>query len=182
MVNQQVSFKEHPDYVGLYVSQCGKHIWFIGHTIGHKSQPLCCKKANIHKDRYGYLVATMGNKAIWGKTLRQKVHQLVAQTWIDNPNELKYVNHKDYDKTNNHRDNLEWVSLAQNNKGKHRKVSHVPSNKRLAALRLMVIDGLTIKEAAFVTGITTNTLCDGRKGRTWKNEWKKLHRLSEFSE
>lgn len=42
------------------------------------------------------------------------VHRLVAETFIDNPMGLKYVNHKDYDKKNNCVDNLEWCTQKDN--------------------------------------------------------------------
>jgi hypothetical protein len=42
------------------------------------------------------------------------IHRLVASAFLENPNCLKEVNHKDLDKTNNNIDNLEWVSPKQN--------------------------------------------------------------------
>ena len=42
------------------------------------------------------------------------IHILVAKAFIENPNGYKQVNHKDFDKTNNCVENLEWVSQAQN--------------------------------------------------------------------
>lgn len=44
------------------------------------------------------------------------VHRLVAQHFIPNPDKKKFVNHKDFDRANNHVDNLEWVTQSENNK------------------------------------------------------------------
>lgn len=38
------------------------------------------------------------------------VHRLVASTFLPNPNNYLFVNHKDGDRSNNHVENLEWVS------------------------------------------------------------------------
>lgn len=41
-------------------------------------------------------------------------HRLVAQHFINNPDNLPIVNHKDGNKLNNNIDNLEWVTYSQN--------------------------------------------------------------------
>jgi hypothetical protein len=42
------------------------------------------------------------------------VHRVVAETFLPKPEGRKEVNHKDCNKTNNHKNNLEWVSRSEN--------------------------------------------------------------------
>lgn len=54
-----------------------------------------------------------------GVRKKQYIHRLVAKTFIDNPDHLPAVNHKDLNKKNNHHSNLEWVSQDDNMKHYH---------------------------------------------------------------
>ena len=54
---------------------------------------------------------------LWTDEKREsrKVHRLLAQTFIPNPDNLPVVNHIDGNKLNNDLDNLEWCTVKHNN-------------------------------------------------------------------
>ena len=49
-----------------------------------------------------------------GKRKNSLIHRLVAEHFLDNPNNLPEVNHKDEDKSNNFVNNLEWCKHKYN--------------------------------------------------------------------
>lgn len=49
------------------------------------------------------------------RTKHELVHRLVAIAFLDNPDKLPQVNHKDHNRENNCVDNLEWCSVRDNN-------------------------------------------------------------------
>ena len=48
------------------------------------------------------------------KIIHERVHTIIATCFIPNPNNYKYVNHIDSDKTNNSIENLEWCTNSYN--------------------------------------------------------------------
>lgn len=62
---------------------------------------------------YGYRVFTLKDDN--GKARKMKHHRLLAMMFIDGDHSL-HINHKDGNKLNNNLDNLEWVTIAENNR------------------------------------------------------------------
>lgn len=75
------------------------------HTIFEK-----IKIPTIKKNGYLQILLCKNNK-----NYNKYVHRLVAEAFIDNPNNLKTVNHKNLNKQDNRVENLEWCSYADNN-------------------------------------------------------------------
>ena len=61
------------------------------------------------RNGYAYIYLTKDNK---GKNVR--IHRLVAEHFIDNPNNYQDINHKDCNRANNRVDNLEWCTRSYN--------------------------------------------------------------------
>ena len=118
--------------------------------------------------------------ALKGKNLY--VHRLVAQAFIDNPNNLEEVNHKDGNKWNNNADNLEWVSKSEN--AKHafdlglRNISgytrykvaqsgHIFSQMDIDLIFEMYAEGMSKKEIAQKMGCYDSTICNILNGKKY---------------
>lgn len=65
-------------------------------------------------DRYGYSVVHLRKDGVIN--VYRAVHRLVAETFIDNPENKPTVNHKDCNKQNNVLTNLEWNTISENTK------------------------------------------------------------------
>lgn len=75
----------------------------INNISGKQLKPL--------EDRQGYMCVNLyKNKRLF----RFLIHRLVAVHFINNPQQLEYVNHKDENKSNNSFDNLEWCTASYN--------------------------------------------------------------------
>lgn len=71
---------------------------------------LCKKSPHILKPQpwgNGYFCVTINGK-------KQRIHRLVAQAFLENPQEKPVVHHRDNDKHNNHLDNLAFATHKEN--------------------------------------------------------------------
>lgn len=59
----------------------------------------------------GYEVVDLEDR--YGKIETRRVDELVAEAFIPNPDNKKYVIHKDDNKLNNRADNLEWSDTPE---------------------------------------------------------------------
>ena len=101
-MNKEI-WKDKKDYEGHYqVSNCGrvKSIKFGKERI-----------LKPKKDKYGYLHVNLYKNS---KRKDFLVHRLVAEAFLDNPNNLPLVNHKDENPSNNFSTNLEWCTHEYN--------------------------------------------------------------------
>lgn len=64
-----------------------------------------------HQNKKGYFLVGLYKNA---KMTMKRIHRLVAENFIPNPQNLPQVNHKDEDKANNCVENLEWCSNEYN--------------------------------------------------------------------
>ena len=111
-------WKEIPGFDGAYqisnfgnVRSCDRMIYY---KKGNPSAPCKHEKSrtiNQHKSNSGYYRVGLRKN-----TIRKfySVHRLVAQTFLDNPDNKPQVNHIDGNRENNRVDNLEWVTSSEN--------------------------------------------------------------------
>lgn len=120
-INDNIVWKEYPECTKYLVSNTGE--------VKNKKT----NRIMMGGKQNGYRFLTLFINKDTPK-LNRLVHRMVAQTFINNPNNLPVVNHKDTNILNNHIDNLEWLTYKQNmntpetiknlKKGKNSKTIH----------------------------------------------------------
>ena len=132
------------------------------------------------KDNRGYLKVAMSLAGHRKKNTSVSVHRLVALTYI--PNEDPYikttVNHKDYDKTHNSVDNLEWMSNSDNVKDAYKTNHHIMgkgvsansskyTEKQVRDVCKLLEKGETPKHITTLTGIPENVVGHIKARKIW---------------
>lgn len=118
-------WKDIKDYEGLYqVSSFGRVKSFYTNRI---------LKGSKHPQ--GYLTVTLCKDST---KYTKKIHRLVAQAFIPNPEHKSEINHIDEDKTNNSVNNLEWSTRKEN-------INHGTRNERVSKIKSIPIIATNLK-------------------------------------
>lgn len=97
-------------------------------------------------DKYGYYSVVLYKNKNYCRT----IHRLVAETFIDNPNNYPVVNHKDSNKLNNSVDNLEWCTVRYNTI--HAYNNNKEYHDRTKNLWKLSLESVCLKIDAFFNG------------------------------
>lgn len=125
------------------------------------------------ENRNGYMTVHLRNK---GVERRAMVHRLVAEAFIPNPDELRDVNHKNGNKSDNRVENLEWASHSDNMTHSFRELG-----KNVRHIVQIGLDGTLIErwnsivEASEATGICRTDIqkcCKGERTMAGAFSWK----------
>lgn len=115
------------------------------------------------------------------KSHTQKVHRLVAQAFVPNPENKPHVAHIDNDPTNNHASNLEWVThdenmrwmsgLGRDNspKGEVHKFSKLRTEQVKQIKNLLAQKSMTQRAIAEQFGVHETCISSIKLGKTWKH-------------
>lgn len=112
MDNKTEVWLRHPEIDKLEVSTFG-NVRVLDRMVSNEKQKYLIKGRILgqYDNGHGYLQV---NISIDGKKTTKYVHRLVAQTFIDNPDSLPQINHKDGNTRNNDVENLEWCTPKYN--------------------------------------------------------------------
>ncbi len=104
------------------------HIGFEHYKVNNRGDLLDCRNAIIQsvKTRLnykGYVTMSLTSPGPYANK-EGRLHQLVANAFIPNPDNLPSIDHIDRDKTNNNVSNLRWISHGNNNRNRFRSDSN----------------------------------------------------------
>lgn len=106
-------WKDVVGYEGLYkVSNLGR-IRSLDRVVAHHTAGTAVRKGKIRKLSFdgNYLNVSFTKDK---KTVTRRIHRVVAEAFIPNPDNLSDVDHIDCDKLNNCVSNLRWCTSAEN--------------------------------------------------------------------
>ena len=107
-------WKDVPGYEGIYIVSNLGNLKSLDRYITRNDGITYLKRGKIIQpveNKDGYLQCKLCRD---GECHTTRVHRIVANAFIANPNNLPEINHKDCNRKNNHVDNLEWTTHLEN--------------------------------------------------------------------
>lgn len=102
-----------PGFEGIYSVTADGRVWSHARFKRGRGESLCMQRGRWLKfdQTQGYLRAPLNSD---GRTRFVKVHRLVSEAYLPNPDGKPEINHRDGNKHNNACSNLEWVTRLEN--------------------------------------------------------------------
>ena len=116
------------DFDGYYISSEGKVYCNLGKGNRDKNKTVDLYEVKPRLTKTGYARVYMRN-SVTNKRKDEYIHRLVAKHFIPNPDNKKYVNHKNCKRNDNRAKNLEWCSAKENTDYTIKK-KHVARDKK----------------------------------------------------
>lgn len=139
------------------------------YTIDEYGNVYDCKKQRYLKhfnNGFGYEYVLMVKN---GKYKQYKVHRLVAEAYIPNPENKPFVNHKDCNRSNNCFANLEWCTQKENiNYSQKINSSYNDRNKGVQQFdknNKLLATYKSISDASRITGIKVSSISYSANGQ-----------------
>lgn len=166
-------FKDIEGYEGLYqISNLGN---VKSLNYGRTGKEKILKPV---KNKYGYLCVGLHKQE---KLKTFNIHRLVAKVFIENPNNLPQVNHKDEDKTNNAVENLEFCTReynlaygTHNQRSAESRINHPKQSKQVLCVETGKIYPST-RDVARQLGFSQGNIsqcCNGKLKQAYGYTWK----------
>lgn len=102
-----------PDYDGYFISDTGKVYCNLGRGNRDRTKTVDMYEISPRIAKNGY-VRVYIRQTSTNKRRDLYIHRLVAQAFIPNPSNKKYVNHKNCIRDDNRAENLEWCTAKEN--------------------------------------------------------------------
>lgn len=135
----------------------------------------------IYDKTCGYMIVTLCKGKNQGRQ-NKRVHRLIMEAFVPNPNNYPQINHIDGNKLNNSLENLEWCSSKHNTQHAIRLGLHNPKQQphNRAVIQMdndynYIAEFTSLHEASSMTGVAWQNIykvCRGLRPRAGNFRWK----------